>query len=85
LDLSQVALVSSAGMRVLHNIFMMLRQDQSGQDEQTVKMGIASGSYTSPHLKLLKPSEAVQRALRVAGFDMFLEIHQDYKKALASF
>jgi hypothetical protein len=34
---------------------------------------------------LLKPSKSVAEVLRMSGYDMFLEIHQDLKKAIASF
>jgi hypothetical protein len=36
-------------------------------------------------LKLLSPTQHVAESLRVAGYDMFLEIHQDRRKAIASF
>jgi hypothetical protein len=85
IDLSEVPLVSSIGLRALHEIFVMLRGDTPGESDQAVKAGIAAGTFTSPHLKLYKPSQHVLDVLKVTGYDMFLEIYQDYRQALNSF
>jgi len=50
-----------------------------------MKKGIVAGTFTSPHLKLYNPTSHVLEALKTAGYDMFLEIHRDYKKAISSF
>lgn len=81
LDLSDVPFISSAGLRAIHQIFDLYRD----ADSATVRQGITAGSYKSAHVKLLKPSKNARKALDVAGYDMFLEIHQDYDKALQSF
>jgi len=83
LDLSEVPYMSSAGLRALYSIFSLLRTH--GDSDQAAKAGIAAGTYLSPNLKLYKPNKHVTEVLKTAGYDMFLEIHQDYKKALASF
>jgi hypothetical protein len=62
-----------------------LRSEASGESEQAVRKGIAAGTYKSLHLKLLKPNGNVMQALKMAGFDMFLEVHSNLKKAVASF
>ena len=85
LDLKEVPYMSSAGLRAIHGIFMMLRSDMPAESDQAMKAGISAGTFTSPHLKLLNPSKHVHEVLKTAGYDMFLEIHQDYKRALASF
>lgn len=85
LDLDGVPYMSSSGLRTLHQIFDMLRQDTPVQSDQYVTKGITTGTFTSPHLKLLKPSNHVMEVLKTAGYDMFLEIYHDYKKAIASF
>jgi 2-iminoacetate synthase ThiH len=83
LDLSEVPYVSSSGLRALHYIFTLLK---TAEDNKTAeKEGIVSGSYVSSHLKLLKPNKHVLEVLKTAGYDMFLEIHTDYQKAIASF
>lgn len=85
LDLKEVPYMSSAGLRAIHHIFMMLRSDTPAESDQAMKAGISAGTFTSPHLKLLNPTKHVHEVLKTAGYDMFLEIHQDYKRALASF
>ena len=85
LDLAKVKYMSSAGLRALHNIFDMLNADISAEEQKKVARGILDGSYKSPYLKLLNPSRDVQRTLSTAGFDMFLEIHNNAKAAIKSY
>lgn len=85
IDLSEVALLSSAGLRALHNIFNMLRTESPEESDEAVRKGLADGTFKSPHLKLLCPKRNISQVLRMAGFDMFLEIHDNRKKAVASF
>lgn len=85
LDLADVTFVSSAGLRAVHYVFTLLRAASPGQGDEAVHRGIASGTYHSPLLKLLKPSQHVREALRLAGFDMFLEVHTDLQAAISSF
>ena len=80
IDLSEVPYMSSSGLRALHALYMMVRGEGAGESE-----GIRRGTYTSPHLKLLKPNKDVLEVLKTAGYDMFLEIHKDEKTALSSF
>ena len=84
LDLTNVRYVGSAGLRAFHHIFNMLR-DASPEDDKALKRGLMDGSYKSAHFKLLNPSRDVTNTLTMSGFDMFLEIYTDRKKALASF
>jgi anti-anti-sigma regulatory factor len=83
IDLADVPYVSSAGLRALHEIFEMVR-DQSMSSHE-ISQAIRKGSYTSQNLKLLKASRMVVDVLKMTGFDMFIEIYDDLKKALASF
>jgi hypothetical protein len=85
IDLSEVPLVSSIGLRALHDIFILLRGDAPGESDKAMKEGITAGTFTSPHLKLYHPSGHVLDVLKMTGYDMFLEIYQDYRKAVASF
>ena len=84
LDLANVHFLSSAGLRSLLRIY---RQLHSLNDEENteVRQGILMGTYKSPYLKLLNPSELVIQTLKIAGWDMIFEIHRDLKKAIASF
>jgi len=85
LDLTDVPYIATSGLRALHQIYTMLRTQAHDESDEAVRIGIASGTYMSPHFKLLKPSAHVLEALKVTGYDMFLEIHRDKKRALASF
>jgi hypothetical protein len=85
LDMTDVPYIATSGLRALHALYMLLRTDQPAESDEAVKVGIRAGTFTSPHLKLLKPSAQVMEALKTAGYDMFLEIHQDLKRAVASF
>lgn len=85
LDLTDVGMVSSSGLRAIHHIFLLLRDDPAKEDEQELRKGVRSGTYKSPHFKLLGPNADVLTALKHTGFDMFLEIYTDYRKAIASF
>ncbi len=85
LDLSEVAYISSAGFRAISQIFKLLRGQLSQQEQAQMSQGLRDGSYKSPNLKLLGPSSRVLEALRLAGFDTFLEIYQDTEAAVQSF
>ncbi len=85
IDLSEVPYLSSAGLRALHSLFTLLRTDTPEESDAAMRKGISAGTFTSPHLKLLNPSKHTLEALKTAGYDMFLEIHHDYNKAITSF
>jgi hypothetical protein len=85
LDLREVPFISSSGLRALHRVYMLLRTDAPNESDKMVGQGIRDGTYKSSHLKLLKPSKAAMEVLNLTGYDMFLEIHQDLKEAIASF
>jgi anti-anti-sigma factor len=85
LDLGAVSFMDSAGLRAIHQIYMLLRSSSTEEADRSVRKGIAAGTYKASHLKLLSPNRDVLQALKLAGFDMFLEIHTDLKKAVASF
>ena len=84
-DLEQVPLVTSAGLRALNNIFNRLRELAPDISDEEMHKGINAGTYKSPHLKLLKPSKATALALEHSGFSMFLEAFADLKTALDAF
>jgi hypothetical protein len=84
LDLTDVPFISSAGLKALHQVYMMLR-DPAAENDRDVRQGIVAGTYKSPNFKLLKPSKNAAKALSVSGYDMFLEIHNNLSEAVASF
>ena len=59
IDLAHSPFVSSAGLRVLHQIFKELNaiHPDSNLSEEDMKKGISSGTYKSPYLKLLNLSD----------------------------
>ncbi len=82
LDMSAVPFVSSAGLRAIHHIYLLLHPDL---DEKSVHLGIAAGTYHAPHLKLAGPSKKAVKVLQAAGYDMFLQICKNEADAIASF
>ena len=84
LDLSQVPYISSAGLRAIHVIYMLLR-DADPDDGMAATQGIARGTYKSPHLKLVRPSKNGLKALSTAGYDMFLDLFDNVPAAVASY
>jgi len=85
LDLSQVSYISSAGIRALHQIFLLLRTDAPEESEASMLEGLRSGNYVSPHLKLASPTPRVEEALKTTGMDMYLAIYPTVTAALAGF
>ena len=85
LDLKEVPFISSSGLRAIHSVYTLLSPISSPEEKSARRKGIAAGTYTSPHLKLLNPTKHGLKALQVSGYDMFLDIHTDQATALASF
>jgi hypothetical protein len=85
IDLAEVPYMATAGLRALHAIYTLLRANTPEESDAATKAGIAAGTFASPHLKLLNPNPYVKEVLKVAGYDMFLEIHSDVNQAVASF
>ena len=84
-DLSTVPFMSSAGFRTFMKVFKRLRALSEGVGEEDLHKGINSGTYKSPNLKVYKPNKLVTGTMKIAGFDMFLEVHEDMPTAIASF
>ena len=85
IDLTEVGFISSAGFRSFTKIFKELRSLSMDASDQEMHKGINSGVYKSPYFKLFKPSRLVAETLKIAGFDMILEIHDNLKAAIASY
>jgi anti-anti-sigma factor len=85
IDLQNVPLVSSAGLRAFNNIFSRLRELTPDVSDEEMRNGINAGTYRSPHLKLANPSKATRLALDTSGFSLFLETVPDVTAGIAAF
>jgi anti-anti-sigma factor len=87
IDLTHSPYVSSAGFRVLNQIFKDLNSlhPAANLSDADMKKGVSDGSYKSPHLKLLNLSNQTRTVFTATGFDMYIEEYDDMKKAIASF
>jgi anti-anti-sigma factor len=83
-DLSEVPYMSSAGLRVLQEVFNKLRSVAPDESDKDMHRHIADGSYQLPNLKIVNPTPEVMEVLKMSGFDMLISIEKDLKKALAS-
>jgi len=85
LDLAEVTYISSAGLRALHYAFTLVRTDSPAESDAALSKGLRDGTWRSPHFKLLNPQPSVLEILKTTGFDMYLEIHHNFRDAVASF
>jgi len=83
-DLSKVPYMSSAGLRVLQEVFNKLRAVAPDESDKDMHRHITDGSYQLPNLKIVNPTPEVMEVLKMSGFDMLISIEKDLKKALAS-
>jgi anti-anti-sigma factor len=84
LDLSEVLSVTSAGLRTFHQIYQLLRDASTAEGDEATRAA-GESVLKSPYLKLHNPTPDVRRVLQIAGFDMFLEIHDNLKDAITSY
>jgi len=84
LDLARVPYVSSYGIRGISQIYKWLQNPAEGEQHASPPSGVLDSSK-SHHLKLASPSKQVLNSLTNSGIDLFIEIHSDLKKAIASF
>jgi anti-anti-sigma factor len=77
IDLAEVPFISSAGIRSLNEISLLL-------DRKFPREKIGKVAHSS-HLKLLDPQKSVSDTLQLSGVDMFFETHTDLERAVASF
>lgn len=75
LDLAEVSYMSSAGIRSLNELALLMR-GKFPHDEK---------SQMSKRVKLLSPQERVLDVLKISGVDSVFEIHASLETALASF
>ncbi len=75
-DLTYVPYIATYGLRALYFIYALLSSAEPAASE---------AGHGAPRLKLLRPSRHALEALKVAGYDLFLEIYRDYDQAIAAF
>lgn len=85
IDLTHSQFISSAGLRAIHSIYNQLRAAKPDQSDEEIRKGISAGTYRSPYVKLLNLSSDAEKAFTIGGFDMYIEVHKDLVKAIASF
>ena len=81
LDLSGVEVLTSAGLRAIHNIFNLFTPQN---DRATIRQH-GEEPYKSPYLKLVCPNPDIYYVLSIAGFLQNILIYNDMNEAVASF
>ena len=81
LDLSDVDVLTSAGLRAIHNIFNLF----TPQDDHTVIHQHGDEPYKSPYFKLVCPNPQIYYVLNIAGFLQNILIFNDMDEAVNSF
>jgi ABC-type transporter Mla MlaB component len=81
-ELSQVDVISSAGLRAIHVIYKMFTQHPDTEKWQSEHAG---ETFKSPYMKLAQPSSQVHYVLSMAGFLQNIYIFPTLQEALDSF
>jgi len=81
LDLSGVQVLTSAGLRAIHNIFNLFTPQS---DRQVIKQH-GDEPYKSPYFKLVCPNPDVYYVLNITGFLQNILIYTDMDEATNSF
>jgi anti-anti-sigma regulatory factor len=89
IDMGDVPFMSSSGLVALHSVALLMQGKEPPDPEYGWAAFHAAGrdveSGQQPYVKLLNPQPRVKRALEMASFDRFFEIHTDREEAIASF
>jgi anti-anti-sigma regulatory factor len=81
LDLSEVEVLTSAGLRAIHNIFNMF----TPKTDRDVIRQHGDEPYKSPYFKLVCPNPDVYYVLNIAGFLQNILIYNNMDEAVSSF
>jgi anti-anti-sigma factor len=81
LDLSGVEVLTSAGLRAIHNIFNLF----TPQGDVDIIRQHGEEPYKSPYFKLVCPNPDVYYVLNIAGFLQNLLIYNNMEEAVNSF
>jgi len=85
IDLSEVPFMSSVGLRSIYTLYDLVHPVKSEREQKAVHMGVTSGTYKAPHLKLLKPADRVHESMKFVGLDLYVDIFFDEPEALSAF
>lgn len=85
LELKGVERISSAGLRVIHNLFNKLRELHKDVNDDELRKRMSAGAYKSPYLKVAGLSTGAGETFRLGGFDIYIEVFEDEAGAIASF
>jgi anti-anti-sigma regulatory factor len=81
LDMSDLAVLSSAGLRAIHSVFNLFTPPE---DVEIIRQHHEE-PYKSPYVKLVCPNPQIYYVLNIAGFLQSLIIYNDMDEALKSF
>jgi anti-anti-sigma factor len=81
LDLSGLDVLTSAGLRAIHNTFNLFTPKR---DEEVIRQH-GDEPYKSPYFKLLCPNPDVYYILNIAGFLQNILIYNNFDEAVNSF
>ena len=81
LDLSGVEVLTSAGLRAIHNIFNLFTPKS---DLEIIRQH-GEEPYKSPYFKLVSPNPNVYYVLNIAGFLQNILIYNNMEEAVESF
>lgn len=81
LDLSGLEVLTSAGLRAIHNIFNLY----TPRTDMTVIHQHGEEPYKSPYFKLVCPNPDIYYILNIAGFLQNILIYSDLDEASSSF
>lgn len=84
-DLCGVSFMSSIGIRIINILYYDLHPRGSEAEQKLISEQIRSGKYKAPHLKILCPTDSVQKVMNMAGIDQFIGIYDTEQEALNSF
>ena len=85
LNFANVSRITSAGLRVIHNLFNALRAANNDISDDDLRRQMSAGAYKSPRLKLTNLTPHVIDVFRLGGFEIYLELFEDENTAVSSF
>jgi len=85
LDFEGVSHISSAGLRVVHNLFNKLRALHKDVNDDELRKKMSMGEYKSPFLKITSLAPNISEIFNIGGFDIYIEIFSDKTAAINSF